>query len=37
MAVERLEQRPAKEMALRGMIEQLLAESWMCPVWNVEM
>jgi hypothetical protein len=36
MAVKRLEQRPAKEMALRRVIEQLLEESWMCQMWNVE-
>jgi hypothetical protein len=35
-AVKRLDQRPAKETAMRRTIEQLLEESLICPMWNVE-
>jgi hypothetical protein len=36
MAVEIFEQRPAKEMAFRGMIKQLLKANQTCQMWNVE-
>jgi hypothetical protein len=36
MAVKRLDRRPAKETALRRIMEQLLEESLICPMWNVE-
>jgi hypothetical protein len=36
MAVKGLERCPAKEMALRRMLERLFEEGWMCQMWNVE-